>query len=88
VSDSCRAWITTELVSLAKKDTFLMEDHVKSEIHSASPLILAEPSLSASLGYLLNNENCTPLSLLTNIALYYSICCPEKLAALNESKSP
>lgn len=31
------------------------------------------------VGYLLNNGNCVPLSKLANLALYYSVCCPERL---------
>lgn len=34
-------------------------------------------------GYLLNNGNCVPLSKLANLALYYSMCCPEKLEELS-----
>lgn len=31
-------------------------------------------------GYVLYKEDCTPLSKLADIALYYAECCPEKLA--------
>jgi hypothetical protein len=37
------------------------------------------------VGYLLNNGNCVPLSKLANLALYYSVCCPERLAELDQT---
>lgn len=37
------------------------------------------------VGYLLNNGNCVPLSKIANLALYYSVCCPEKLEELSKS---
>ena len=33
-------------------------------------------------GYILYRNNCTPLSQLADIALYYAECCPEKLEKL------
>jgi len=36
-------------------------------------------------GYILDNGNCVPISKLANLALYYSLCCPERLAALSST---
>jgi hypothetical protein len=36
-------------------------------------------------GYILDNGNCVPISSLANLALYYSLCCPERLATLSSS---
>ncbi len=36
-------------------------------------------------GYILDNGNCVPISKLANLALYYSLCCPERLATLTNS---
>ena len=36
-------------------------------------------------GYILNNGNCVPISKLANLALYYSVCCPERLNELNKA---
>ena len=39
-------------------------------------------------GYVLYKKNCTPLSKLADIALYYAECCPEKLEQLkNEGRA-
>lgn len=35
-------------------------------------------------GYVLSNGNCVPIAKLANLALYYSQCCPERLAELTE----
>ena len=36
-------------------------------------------------GYILDNGSCVPISKLANLALYYSLCCPERLATLTNS---
>jgi hypothetical protein len=36
--------------------------------------------------YVLNNGQCQPISSLANLLLYYSACCPEKLAELQASQ--
>ena len=36
-------------------------------------------------GYILDNGSCVPISKLANLALYYSFCCPERLATLTSS---
>jgi hypothetical protein len=40
---------------------------------------------SCYTGYILDNGNCVPISKLANLALYYSQCCPERLATLTQS---
>jgi hypothetical protein len=40
---------------------------------------------SCYTGYILDNGNCVPISKLANLALYYSQCCPERLATLSQS---
>ena len=37
---------------------------------------------SCYTGYLLNHGSCVPVSKLANLALYYAMCCPERLAEL------
>ena len=36
-------------------------------------------------GYILDNGSCVPITKLANLALYYSVCCPERLASLTNS---
>jgi hypothetical protein len=38
-------------------------------------------------GYVLDNGSCVPISKLANLALYYSLCCPERLATLTNTVS-
>lgn len=44
--------------------------------------------LTCFTGYVLYKSNCTPISKLADLYLYYSQCCPEKLASLTKKASP
>ena len=88
VSDSCSAWDSNG-ACLSCYNGYILNG---GSCQVGNSLCKSSDSNGACtecfIGYLLNNGNCTPLSQLANLALYYSVCCPEKLAALNESKSP
>ena len=85
VSDNCNSW------NAAGECTSCYSGYVLNGGSCALGNSLCKSSNSNGactecyVGYLLNNGNCVPLSKLANLALYYSVCCPERLQSLNEA---
>ena len=81
VNDNCQKWDNNGSCTSCYAGYVLNN----GSCSQGNPLCLSSNSNGACTicytGYILDNGNCVPISKLANHSLYYSLCCPERLAA-------
>jgi expansin (peptidoglycan-binding protein) len=86
VSDNCNTWDNSGACTSCYSG-YVLDGNSKCQVGNS--LCQASNSNGACTscysGYILNNGNCVPISKLANLALYYSVCCPERLNQLNQA---
>ena len=82
VNDNCRAWDQSGACTDCYAG-YLLQGGSCTQGNSLCENSNAQGACtSCYTGYLLDNGSCIPISKLASLALYYSQCCPEKLATL------
>ena len=85
VNDNCKAWDSTGACTDCYAG-YLLQGGSCTQGNSLCEASNANGACtSCYTGYLLDNGSCVPISKLASLALFYSQCCPEKLATLTNS---
>lgn len=85
VNDNCQLWNTAGVCTSCYAG-YVLSGGVCTQGNSLCQASNANGACTTCYtGYILDNGNCVPISKLANLALYYSICCPERLASLNQT---
>jgi hypothetical protein len=85
VSDNCQTWDNSGACTACYAG-FILGNGQCTQGNSLCKVSSAQGGCtSCYTGYILDNGNCVPISSLASLALYYSQCCPEKLATLTKA---
>ena len=82
VSDNCNEWNDSGVCTSCFRG-YRLDNGVCTQANSLCETSNASGACTTCYsGYILDNGSCVPISKLANLALYYSQCCPERLAEL------